>query len=186
MDVLEALRTRRSIARLTGEVDDASLRSLVEAALWAPNHKLTRPWRFVAVRGAARERLGELWSRIATGVAELTGEDLENFRSREARKPMRAPLLLFVASRTDPNPVMAIEDFAATSAAVQNVLLAAHALGLGAIWRTGEMAYRSEINGFLGLEPSDRIVGIVYVGTPAMEAPKSVPRDVESVLRIIE
>jgi nitroreductase len=186
MDVLEALRTRRSIGRLSGDVDGAQLRELVEAGAWAPNHKLTRPWRFTAVRGDARERLGALWSALVCAEADVAGEDLENLRSRERRKPLRAPLLLFVSTRTDPDPVVAIEDFAATSAAVQNVLLAAHARGLGAIWRTGEMAYRSEVNEFLGLEPSDRIVGIVYVGTPAMEAPKTMPRDVDSVLRVIE
>jgi len=188
MDVLEALRTRRSIGKLTGEVSDDDLRVFVEAGLWAPNHKLTKPWRFTAVRGAARERLGEVWSSLAAAAAgsSLTDDERERFLSREARKPLRAPLLLVVSSRTDPDPVIAIEDFAAVSAAVQNVLLAAHALGYGAIWRTGAMAYNTGINEFLELEATDRIVGIVYVGRPAMEPPKSLPRDVEAALRIIE
>ncbi len=186
MDVLEALRTRRSIGKLTGDVSDADLRTLVEAGLWAPNHKLTKPWRFTAVRGSARERLGELWSSLASANTTLQGDELEVFRSREARKPLRAPLLLVVSSRTDPDPVRSIEDFAAASAAVQNVLLAAHALGFGAIWRTGAMAYRTEVNEFLGLESTDKIVGIVYVGRPAMDPPRSLPRDVAAALRIIE
>jgi len=186
MDVLEALRTRRSIGKLTGEVSDDDLHLLVEAGLWAPNHKLTNPWRFTAVRGAARERLGELWSSVAAAATSLQGDELANFRSREARKPLRAPLLLVVSSRTDPDPVTAIEDFAAVSAAVQNVLLAAHALGYGAIWRTGAMAYRTEVNEFLELESTDRIVGLVYVGRPAMEPPKSLPRNVKAALRVIE
>jgi nitroreductase len=186
MDVLEALRTRRSIGKLTGDVSDEDLRTLVEAGLWAPNHKLSKPWRFTAVRGSARERLGELWSSLASAATTLQGDELEAFRGREARKPLRAPLLLVVSTRTDADPVRSIEDFAATSAAVQNVLLAAHALGFGAIWRTGAMAYRTEVNEFLGLDPSDKIVGIVYVGRPAMEPPQSLPRDVAAALRIIE
>lgn len=186
MDVLEALRTRRSVGRLVGEVGDEDVRRLVEAALWAPNHKLTKPWRFTALRGAARERLGAVWAALLERTTALEGAERESYIGREARKPLRAPLLLVVSVRTDPDPVVAIEDFAAAAAAVQNVLLAAHAFGYGAMWRTGDMAYRSEINEFLGLGPSDRIVGIVYVGRPAMEAPKAQPRDVDSVLRFME
>jgi nitroreductase len=66
------------------------------------------------------------------------------------------------------------------------VLLAAHALGLGAIWRTGPMAYRAEINAFLGLEADDRIVGFVYVGRPGMAPPTPQPRDVDAYLRFLD
>jgi nitroreductase len=66
------------------------------------------------------------------------------------------------------------------------MLLAAHALGLGAIWRSGAMAYRAEVKSFLGLDPSDRIVGFVYVGRPAMPAPVSQPRDVDAYLRFVD
>jgi nitroreductase len=90
---------------------------------------------------------------------------------RTAFKPLRAPVIVAVSVRTDEKPVRAVEDFAAASAAVQNMLLAAHARGLGAIWRTGELAYRDEIKTFLGLDPTDRIVGFVYLGRPAMTAP---------------
>jgi nitroreductase len=94
---------------------------------------------------------------------------------------------VIVASvRTDFDPVVAAEDFAATAAAVQNLLLAAHARGLGAIWRTGEMAYRSEIREHLGLERGDRIVAFIYLGRPAMEPPQARPRTLEGVLRFSE
>jgi nitroreductase len=186
MNVLEAVRTRRSIGRLAGDVDDGDLRLLVEAALWAPNHKLTNPWRFTALRGAARERLGAVWSEVVAKTTTLEGQDRETLLARESRKPLRAPLLLVVSVRTDADPVVAIEDFAAASAAVQNLLLLAHDLGYGAIWRTGAMVYRSEINEFLELAPDDRIVGIVYVGRPAMDPPRALPRDVDAVLTILE
>ncbi len=186
MDVLEALRTRRSIAKLTGRVTDETLRELVEAGLWAPNHKLTKPWRFTALRGEARDRLGAAWATAVSATTSLEGPERDSFLEREARKPLRAPLVLVVSVRTDPDSVRAVEDFAAAAAAVQNVLLAAHARGLGAIWRTGEMAYRSEVNEFLGLDAGDRIVGIVYVGEIAMQVPASLPRDVDSALRIMD
>ncbi len=185
MDVLEALRARRSIGKLTGDVSDEELRTLVDAALCAPNHKLTAPWRFTVVRGEARVRLGMLLARLAEAHAPPDGPEREAFLLKEARKPIRAPVLLVISTRTVADAVVAAEDFAATAAATQNVLLAAHALGLGAIWRTGEMAYRPEVAAFLGLAQSDRIVSVVYLGRPAMDPPKARPRDVDAVLRVL-
>jgi nitroreductase len=185
MDVLEAVKTRRSIGKLGGDVSDAEVRALVEAAVFAPNHKLTFPWRFIALRGEARARLGQAWAAAAAEAAP-GGAERETFLAREAAKPLRAPIVLVVSTRTDQNSVRAIEDFAATAAAVQNILLAAHALGIAAIWRTGDMAYNREINEHLGLDRDDRIVAFVYLGRAAMEAPKGAPRDTEQVLTILE
>ena len=185
MDVMEAMRTRRSIGKVTGDVSDAEVRALVDVALCAPNHKQTAPWTFTVLRGDARARLGDAWARIAADITSLTGDDRDAFLSREARKPLRAPVLIVTSTVTALDPVTAAEDFAATAAATQNLLLAAHALGLGAVWRTGDIAYRSEINAVLGLAPNDRIVGIVYIGRPDMRVPPEPPRDVDAALRIL-
>ena len=185
MNVLKAVRTRRSIGKLKGDVGPKTIRTLVEAAIWAPNHRLTKPWTFTVVRGDARVRLGEVWASQAVASAALEGDERKAFEEREARKTLRAPVLLFVSTRTDDDLVVAAEDFAATAAAVQNVLLVAHELKLGAMWRTGGMAYSDEIKTHLGLDARDRIVGIVYLGRPDMKAPKSGPRDVGEVLRVL-
>jgi len=105
---------------------------------------------------------------------------------RTAFKPLRAPVIVAVSVRTDQNAVRAVEDFAAASAAVQNMLIAAHARGLGAIWRTGDVAYRDDVKAFLGLDPADRIVGFVYLGRPAMTAPPARPRAVEEVTKVLD
>jgi len=177
MDVLTALRERRSIGKLGGEVPDHEIRTLIEAATWAPNHRLTEPWRFVVVRGEARERLGRVWAEIVAKRTHAQGEEREKLLQKEAAKPLRAPVLLIVAVRTDDDPIVAIEDFAAAAAAVQNLLLAAQALGLGAMWRTGEMVYDPEVRAHLGLEPTDRIVASVYLGRPEMKPPAAQPRE---------
>jgi nitroreductase len=57
------------------------------------------------------------------------------------------------------------------SAAVQNMLLAAHALGYGAIWKTGAAAYDNDVKATFGLEPADHIVALIYVGTVLMPGP---------------
>ena len=183
MDVLEALRTRRSIGKLDGDVPPPDLRTIIEAALCAPNHRLTEPWRFTVLRGDARARLGAAWAAREAERTSLQGAEREAYLQREGQRPLRAPVLVVVSTRTSDDAEVALEDFAATAAAVQNMLLAAHALGLGAIWRTGSMAYDAATVRFLELEPSDRIVAIVYLGRRAMELPKTRTRPVASVVR---
>ncbi len=191
MDVLEAIRTRRSVGRLDGEVDDADLRAMLDAALWAPNHKLTEAWQFVVLRGAARERLGVVWAELVArdmpqADPQASGDPREAVLRKEAQKPLRAPVLVVVGVRVTPGDAMrSDEDYAAASAATQNLLLAAHALGYGAIWRTGEMAFRSEIAAHLGFASDERIVAFVYVGRRAMDAPAPQPRSYERAVRFL-
>jgi nitroreductase len=186
MDALEAIRTRRSIGRLAGEVPEEDLRELLEAALCAPNHKLTAPWFFTILRGEARARLGEAWAAAVAAESPLVGDERAALLRREANKPLRAPVLVVVSTRTDPDPVVALEDYAATAAAVQNLLLAACARGYGAMWRTGEMAYHPAIKAHLELAAADRIVGIVYLGRPAMKQPAAQPRQLARFVRTLE
>ena len=185
MEAIEALRGRRSIGKLEGDVSEAEVRELIELAVLAPNHKLTEPWRFTILRGAARERLGAVWADFVGRETEVRGEQREELLRRTAAKPLRAPVIVAVSVRTDADPVRAIEDFAAASAAVENLLIAAHAGGLGAIWRTGDVAYRDEVKAFLELDPADKIVAFVYLGQPAMSPPPPRSRDLDAVVRIM-
>lgn len=183
MDVFEAMLGRRSVGKLAGDVSDDEIARIVEAAVAAPNHKLTEPWTFTVLRGDARARLGAVWAASEATRTTLAGTDRDDYLRREAGKPMRAPVVVAVSSVTSEDPVRAEEDFAATAAAVQNALLAAHALGLGAIWRTGAMVRDRDVLAHLGLAPSDRIVGFVYLGRPAIEPSPPGRKPVAAVLR---
>jgi nitroreductase len=183
MNVTEAIRTRRSISKLDGDPGDDAIEQLVELATWAPNHHLTEPWRFTVLRGAARAKLGAVWGERAAAASGLTGATHDEVARRQAEKLLRAPVLIVVSTRTDDDPVVAEEDFAATAAAVQNILLGAESLGLGAMWRTGAIVREPAVKEFLGLEPADRIVAVVYVGTPTAGAPAPRARASEDVVR---
>ncbi len=185
MDVIEALKTRRSIGKLQGDVSDDDVVALVAAAVFAPNHKLTEPWRFTSLRGEARTRLGAFWAEREAKRTRLSGGDRDAYLRREAQKPLRAPVIIVVSTVTSADPVRALEDFAATAAAVQNLLLAAHAGGLGTVWRTGDMAYDPAVAAHLGLGETERIVGFIYVGRPAMEPPPPPRRDPRNVIRAL-
>jgi nitroreductase len=165
--IIEAIKGRRSNGAVRSEQPPRELiAAMLEAAVWAPNHRLTEPWRFFVVAGVARRAFGEA---MAAGKATTTGEPAGGTATAQAvAKAMRAPVIVAVAVEPQIGPkVIEIEEVAAGAAAVQNMLLAARALGLAAIWRTGAPAYDPIVKAFFGLSPEAHLVGFVYVGYPA-------------------
>jgi nitroreductase len=182
METFEAIRNRRTIGKSTGDVPRETIRELIEAATWAPNHKLTQPWKFAVLTGSARERLGSVWGKAAAAAVDANDIARASIEEGEAKKLLRAPAVIVVSTRTDPDWVRAEEDLTATAAAVQNLLLAAHAKGLSAAWKTGKIVHSPEVKAFLGLDPDDKIVAVVYLGASATEdvAPRN--RDVDTTI----
>ncbi|WP_324668229.1 nitroreductase family protein [Geochorda subterranea] len=181
MEVVQAIRTRRSMGKLTDHRPPRELvERLIEAACWAPNHFMTQPWRFWVLTGRAREALGEAMARGLSARLQAQGkaptpEQLEGERTR----PLRAPVVIVVAVEPkieDPR-VVEVEEIAAGAAAVQNLLLAAHGSGLAAYWRTGSAAYDPVVKAHLGLSERAHILGFVYLGYPDGELPPPKPRD---------
>ncbi|HLH76397.1 MAG TPA: nitroreductase [Candidatus Binataceae bacterium] len=167
-----------------GRVPREVVEELIELATCAPNHRLTEPWRFTIVEGDGLEHLGRFWGARTAAKAEPAQRD--KIIDNEVRKLKRAPLVIVVSTRTADDPEMAEEDFAATAAAVENILVAAHARGLAAMWRTGKMVHDPEVKRYLGLDPSDRIVASIYLGHTALAEAKPMPRQLTSVIRWID
>ena len=88
--------------------------------------------------------------------------------ARERGKALRAPLIVVVVARIQSgSKIPEVEQIVSAGAAAQNIMLAAHALGYGAMWKTGEPAYDLRVKEALGLQASDAIVGFLYLGTRA-------------------
>jgi nitroreductase len=169
MQAIDALLNRRSAKTLTGPAPDAAaLALMLECAARAPDHGRVRPWRFIVIRGAARERLGELMAgQLRRKHPDASAESLQ----RERQKPLRAPLIVAVAAVCNAAvKVPVIEQILAAGAAAQNLMLAATALGFGAMWKTGDAAYDDTVKTALGLEAPDAIVGFLYIGAAAADA----------------
>ncbi len=163
---LEALvRRRRTNLRVDAErpVPEDLVRRLCEAATWAPNHHRTWPWRFAALTGDARARLG------AALAAHLRAAQAPPEKVAKAEgKYLRAPVLLAVAvgHRPDDGPVRRAEDRDAVAAGVQNLLLAATAAGLASYWGSGEVLGVPAVLELCGFAPSDTVVALIYLGYP--------------------
>lgn len=169
MDIFEAIHTRQSIGRVKPDpVSREMIERMLAAAVQAPNHYKVRPWRFVVLTGAARERLGDV---MAEALRRRSREASDEQVARERNKPLRAPLLIAVGvDKPSFEKVVEIENVCAAAAAVQNMLLAAHALGLAGMWRTGPAARDAAVKAFLGFEPDQHLIGFVYIGYAQSEA----------------
>jgi nitroreductase len=168
MDVLSALHARRSAKKL---IEPAPTREHLEVILRAganaPDHGRLRPWHFFVLQGAARLPLGELMAQLLLAkMPQASPEQLAAERS----KVMRAPTIIAVAAKVTANKIPPVEQVLSAGAAVENMFLAAAALGYGAMWKTGDAAYSPEIKAYLGLAPEDHIVAFLYIGTAAATA----------------
>ncbi len=170
MEVRQAIKSRRSIGRVKADpVPRELVEEILESAVHAPNHKITEPWRFHVFTGKGRGELARARAELARILAEAEGEEEELIAgrvSRERKKAFRAPVVIAVISKGGRDEVETLENYAACAAAVQNMQLTAHALGLAAMWRTGPAAYHPYMRDFFGLEADDRIVAYLYLGYP--------------------
>jgi nitroreductase len=172
MDVIQAIETRQSMGRVKQDpVPKELVERILESAVHAPNHRLTEPWRFHVFTGKGRGELARVRAEIASLQAEAEGESEEMAAgriSRERKKAFRAPVVIAVISKAGRDEVETLENYAACAAAVQNMQLTAHALGLGMMWRTGPIAYHDRMREFFDLKEGDTMVAHLYVGYPDM------------------
>jgi nitroreductase len=172
LEVNRAIETRQSIGRVRQDpVPRELVEKILESAVHAPNHKLTEPWRFHVFIGKGRGEFARARAELARLQARAEGEE-EEFAtgriSRERKKAFRAPVVIAVISKGGRDEVETLENYAACAAAVQNMQLTAHSLGLATIWRTGTFAYHPYMRDFFELEENDKIAAYLYLGYPDM------------------
>jgi nitroreductase len=164
MDVEEAIRSRRTVKAFEREpVDRRTLEELLELARWAPNHNLTNPWRFRVVGPSALSALKDAAAELA--LAEAPAEaGRGKLGEAAAAKLDRAPTLVVLSVKQTGDPVQDEEDAHAAACAAYIVLLAAHARGLAAYWRTPAVLRSERGRAAVGLAPDERFVGLLHLG----------------------
>lgn len=172
METIEAIHTRQSVSKVKPDpVPREMIEKLLSAAVQAPNHYKVRPWRFIVLTGEVREKLGEIMAQaFLDKFPDLPSDAKAKALEKERSKPLRSPVLIAVGvDKPVKSKVIEIENVCAAAAACQNLLLAAHDLGLAAKWRTGDPARDSKVKQFLGFEPDQHLIAFLYIGYPAFE-----------------
>lgn len=164
----EAIRTRRTHKVYGSEpVARETLDELFELARWAPNHRLTEPW-----------RMRVLGPRSLAALKDAAGPT-------EAGKLDRAPTLVVASVVQTGDVSQDFEDVCAGACAVYIVLLAAHARGLAGYWRTPAVLRTPEGRAALDVGDDERVIGLLHLGPARQEQrpPERAPsRDVVSFL----
>lgn len=172
-DPLHVLDTRRSVpSKQLGEPgpDHATLLRMLASAVRVPDHGKLVPFRFIRLQGEARHALGDL---LAARTLHLQPDAADAVVEKDRARFSHAPLIVTVVARLTPGHKVPEQEQLLTAGSVCFALLqAAQALGFGAQWLTGWMAYDDAVAATLGLSADERIAGFIHIGTPKMEAPE--------------
>lgn len=174
-DTIDFLKTRRSVKPrdMTPPGPSAKeLETILTIGARVPDHGKIAPWRFIVIEGDGRARAADLIGTVfATKHPEASAADIA-----AEKAVMETPLVVAVVSSPKPHPkVPEWEQLLSAGAACLNIVIAATALGYGANWLSGWIAYDRDVITGLGLTEDERIAGFIHIGT-ASRAPSERPR----------
>ncbi len=179
--VVDALINRASMPpRLFSDAAPAraDVERMLDAAMSAPDHGAVHPWRFHIIEGEARNRLGDLFAEVLLDRDPFAPTAaIEKAKAR----PLRAPLIITVCAKVDPSrapKIPVVEQVVTAAAAMEHLVIAAQAMGYGAIILTGPNAHAGKVRVAFGLDREDELLGFVYIGcadepAPAKERPNA-------------
>ena len=164
-DTIDFLTTRRStVARMMDGPGpgDEDLKRIMEAGMRVPDHGRLTPWRFIVMRGDAREKLGDV---IAEAYKKNNPDAIEEQVEIEQERLTRAPVVIAVVSRVQKeHKIPEWEQILSSGAACQTMLIAAQSMGYAAQWLTEWYAYDANVKQAIGAESGDEIAGFLYLG----------------------
>lgn len=168
MNLSELIRARRSIHRFEQKaVPEQLVAELLDTAVWAPNHRMTQPWRFVVTSGAGMVRIAEAARRFNEGW-QPDPEKKAATGQRYYDKIMGNPMIVTVVMQEHPYLQVREEDYGATATVIHNFSLLAWEQGIGMVWETYPWLHESYFREAMGIVPGERVVGNLHVGYPAV------------------
>jgi nitroreductase len=183
--VLENIANRRSCPYKklkTDPISKETLNQLFEAANWAPTHRFTEPWRFSVFTGDAKRTLA---NAIIEAYRRHISPDINAAKeSKILDRCQHVPVILNIAMEPCyKNKLPEYEEILAVGCAVQNLHLAAFAMGISGLWSTPQYLEDPKLRQFLQLEDQVRNFGFFYLGYHDGELPSSKRRPIDEKVR---
>lgn len=164
-ETLDLLLSRRSVAART-MVDPAptqpEMEKIMSAALRVPDHGKLSPWRYIVLTGDDRQKLGAAIATALEAEQETSDRILEKMKDYGNQAPM---VVIAIFSENNSRPIPLWEQQLSMGASIQNMIIATHALGYVANWLTGWGAFSPTVASELGLLPSEKIAGFIFMGS---------------------
>lgn len=207
MDLFDAIQGRKSIRRFKQQpVPDEDINKILDAGRFAPSANNTQPWRFVVIKDKA------LLAKMAVAVREMVDRMVpfaENEKQAQRLAAYKgsyytffehAPVVIAVFmegynagtdrllarmgySAGDIKRLRPLPGLQSVSAAIQNMLLAVHALGYGSCWMTGPLVAQESFEKLLGYDKDKFIAALLPIGVPDENPPARGRKPLEEVVR---
>jgi nitroreductase len=188
-EITDLIRNRRSLMPeqfSDRKVHKEQVELLLNNAIWAPTHGMTQPWRFKVFLGDGKNKLKEFLPELyktKTAPDKFKQVKYERLFSRLDRVSV---VVMLCMERDKSEKIAEIDEIQAVACSVQNMMLTCTAYGLGSFWSSPSFIHSDEMKNFLGLGPSDKCLGIFYVGYPTAEWPVSHRKPIEYVTEWID
>lgn len=177
-DLATTIRGRRSIDLFAPErVAPQVLEEAIEVARWAPNHRLTEPWRFYLLGDETRAALIDLAVEL-----EVAAKGERAGTARRARLEGVPGMFALTTLRSD-DPLSDRENYAACCCAAQNLMLYLWRQGIGVKWTTGGITRQARFYELLGVDAArESVVGFFWYGVPKV-VPQQQRRPVAEIVQ---
>jgi len=163
-NIIQTRRTIKPFLMNGQQIPEEKVMDLLQLAHWAPTHGLTTPWRFILF---AEGKVQEFCHQHAALYQQHIAPEKFMLEKHEKLKTMgdqASHVVVAVMERGNLPSIPVLEEIAAASCAVQNILLGATALGIASYWGSGGMAYHPAMKQLLNLKEEDLVLGIIYLG----------------------
>ena len=162
MDVQKAIISRRTIHSFSQkQASEESIERAIQAANYAPCHRLTFPWRFTSLGREKRKLLFQL----ALEIQSSGNQTNEKFKEKLSEKIINPSHLLVASQISADDPKLIKEDYAACSCAIQNLMLSLVSDGIGSKWSTGKLTTDKHTYKIVGINPiKEEIIGFIWIG----------------------
>lgn len=209
MDLFDAIRDRRSIRRFKQTpVPDEDIRKILDAGRWAPSANNAQPWSFIVIKdravlksmaGAVREMIDRM---IPYAESEKQAQRLAAYKSNYYIFFENAPAVIAVCmeaydagtdrllarmgySTEDIKRLRPLPGLQSVAAAIQNMLLAIHALGYGSCWMTGPLVAQDAFEKLLGFGKEKSVAALLPVGVPGEDTPARSRKPLEGLMKLV-
>ena len=161
------IKDRRSIkpAKMNGKIiPDEWAKDILVLADWAPTHGRTEPWRFVVYSGSKVKEFCRQHAELYKANTNPENFKQESYDKQLHNGDLASHITIAIMQRGNLPKIPVLEEIIATSAAIQNILLGATALGIASFLSTGGLTHHKVMKDFLQLRDEDVVMGIIYLG----------------------
>ena len=162
--IIEARRTVKPPFMNGKKIPDEQVLELVSLANWAPTHGLTEPWRFIIYAGMQVSRFCQDHAKLYEQNTSSEKFTQDKYDKLAHMGDQASHIIIAIMHRGQLPAIPQLEEIAAASCAVQNILLGATAMEIASYWGSGGMAYHPAMKEYLALPLEDLILGILYLG----------------------